>query len=314
MTFGTSALRNAVDAQLTRRRWDVVVIDHLETGWVLDAVPRPGPAVVYVAHNHEASVRAAVARADDGHVLHRLALGLEAKKTARLERRVVSRSDLVVAITDADAARFRPETHRDPLVLTPGYDGEMLPARRFDANIPRQVAMITSLDWHVKRANLESFVRIADPILAHAGVRLIVVGGAPDEFVRRVEASARATTMLGRVDSVDRVLTNARVGVVAEPLGGGFKLKVLDFVHRRVPIASIAGSIEGVPLRAGTDMLEFADAGALAHGIVEAIDDFSLLEALSNAAVDRCRGAFDWSDRGRRLADALGDLRSPSRI
>jgi glycosyltransferase involved in cell wall biosynthesis len=254
-----------------------------------------------------------VARAGDGTVTQRLALRLEAQKTARLERRVVRRADLVVAITNADAARFARDGHHDPLVLTPGYDGPALPERRFDAGIPRQVAMVTSLDWHVKRSNLEAFVRVADPVLARAGVRLVVAGAAPADFLRRIEASTQATEMLGRVDAVDRVLADARMGIVAEPLGGGFKLKVLDFVHRRVPIAAVTGSIEGMPLRAGADLLEFADASALAHSVVQSIDDFALLEHLSKSALDRCAGEFEWSDRGRRFADALANLRPQSR-
>ena len=310
MAFGTTVLRNAVVAQFARRRWDAVVVDHLETGWVVDVVPRPGPPIVYVAHNHETSVRADVARETTLGFGRRLALRMESVKIERLERKVLSRADLLVAITDTDAARFaRDAPSLSRLVLTPGYDGAPAPARVIDAATPRRVAIVTSLDWHVKQANLEAFVAVADPILAAAGVELVVAGHAPDGFVRRIEQSTRATRMLGRVDALDVLLAGTRMGIVAEPLGGGFKLKVLDYVYNRVPIASVAGSIEGMPFRDGTDHLVFPDAAALARGVVDVIDDDECLNGLQRRAFDQCGGAYTWAERGRRLADSLAALR-----
>ncbi len=164
---------------------------------------------------------------------------------------------------------------------------------------------MTSLDWHVKQANLASFVAIADPVLAKAGVQLAVAGSAPESFAAQIRRSSRATTMLGRVDALDELMDETRVGIVAEPLGGGFKLKVLDYVFGRVPVASLAGSVEGMPLREGTDHLVFGDAATLAEGIVRTIDDYALLNGLQQRAFARCATGFDWRERGEKLANAL---------
>ena len=149
-------------------------------------------------------------------------------RRGRLERRLLERAALVVAITDRDACRFASDDPTTPvLVLTPGYDGPRRTERTIDASTPRRAAIVTSLDWHVKQANLASFVAIADPVLAKAGVQLAVAGGAPESFAAQIRRSSRATTMLGRVDALDELMDETRIGIVAEPLGGGFKLKVL---------------------------------------------------------------------------------------
>jgi glycosyltransferase involved in cell wall biosynthesis len=306
MTVATTPLSAALAEHLRREPWDVVVVDHLEVGWVADAVDRSGPPIVYVAHNHERSVRSTAARRDGNRLDRRLALRWDASKAGRLERHLLERASLTVAITDHDARRFRTDApSAEVLVLTPGYSGTRRVSRTIDDTTPRQVTIVTSLDWHVKQANLAEFVAAADPLFANAGITLAVAGRAPAEFAQGIERSARATSLLGRVDDLDQLLDDSRIGIVAEPVGGGFKLKVLDYVYHRVPTASVAGSMEGVPLRDGIDHLVFPDVGELAVGVVDIIDDYPRLNRLQQHAFDRCGSAYDWSERGTRLAEAL---------
>jgi glycosyltransferase involved in cell wall biosynthesis len=299
------ALRQAVREALRDRRWDAVVVDHLETGWVLDDVPADAVAVAYVAHNHEASARAEIARGTRQGRLRRLALRLDARRAARLEGRLVARADLVTAITAADATRFARDGARRVVTLTPGYDGPRAEQRVLDESVPRRATIVTSLDWHAKRENLDLFLRAADPVFAAAGVELLVVGAAPAEYLRERASSCAATVFAGHVDSLAPVLAASRIGIVAEPLGGGFKMKALDFVFQRVPIAALEGSLAGVPLHAGDDHLTFPDVGRLARGVVSAIDDLATLNRLHERAYRACAAQFDWADRGARFAEAL---------
>jgi len=314
MTFATTPLRDRVRSLLASSHWDAVVVDHLETGWVADLVPAGGPPVVYIAHNHESSVRRAVAAQSDDRMDRRAALRLDAEKAGRLEARLVRRAALVVAITESDAARFAANAlGASIIVLTPGYQRDARTARTIDAETPRQATIVTSLDWHVKQANLAAFVGVADPIFAAAGVTLAVAGAAPPELAARIARSTDATTLLGRVEDLQELLAETRVGIVAEPLGGGFKLKVLDYVFNRVPIAALDGSIEGMPLQPGSDLLVFDDARALAEGVVAAIDDAERLNALQDHAFEQCRGGFDWTSRGEQFAHALSALATQAR-
>jgi hypothetical protein len=314
MTVATTPLAEALAAHLGSETWDVIVVDHLEVGWVADVVDRSGPPIVYVAHNHERSVRMTAARRAGTRLDRRLALLLDASKAGRLERQLLARAALIVAITDDDARRFMADApDADVLVLTPGYAGTRRASRTIDNTTPRQATIVTSLDWHVKQANLAEFVAVADPVFARAGITLAVAGAAPVDFGRAIERTTRATSLLGRVDDLDQLLDDTRIGIVAEPVGGGFKLKVLDYVYQRVPIASVAGSMEGVSLRDGIDHLVFSDAGNLATGIVGAIDDLPRLNELQQHAFDRCGSGYDWSERGTRLAEALTRVIAPRR-
>jgi hypothetical protein len=73
----------------------------------------------------------------------------------------------------------------------------------------------------------------------------------------------------------------------------------------------LAGSMAGVPLRAGESMLEFADDRALALGALAALDDLPRLTALQASAYEACVAAFDWKQRGVALRAAIAEMMSP---
>lgn len=301
------ALRSALNEQ-----WDAIVIDHLEMGWALPLVrARGGGArLVHVSHNHESAVRAAVARAEP-RPARRAALALDAWKVARLERAVVRAADLVTAITDEDGGGLAAIGARRVATLPPGYDGPCVDRTISDA-LPRRAVLLGTFEWHVKDANLARFLAIADPVFAEAGAELRVVGPVGQQS-RALAGALRATTFAGRVPSVAEELAAARLGIVAEPVGGGFKMKALDFVFCGVPMAVLAGSVNGLPLRSGESAIVCPDEAALAAAAVRVLDDVPLLDRLQRAARHACEGRFDWAERGRRLLAEIEAVNAPRR-
>jgi len=296
---------------VSRDCWSGVVFDGLSVGWAVAPVfkalaDRPRrPTFVYVSHNHEETLRAQIAR---NYVpsLKRCAMWLEAVKTARLERAVVDRVDLVTAITAEDGALYRarrPDKRVE--VLTPGYEGQPIVGRRITADVPRRAVIVGSFDWIAKRMNLEEFICAADPLFAAAGAELRVVGSGDPAFLDGLRKTARATEFTGTVDCVTPHLEQARVAIVPERSGGGFKLKVLDYVFNRTPIVALDGSVAGVPLQHADSFMVFPDHQTLAAGALRAMDDLALLNRMQERAYDVCRERFDWAARGRNLLSAM---------
>jgi glycosyltransferase involved in cell wall biosynthesis len=261
--------------------------------------------VVYIAHNHEESVRIALARNQRNPAL-RPFFHADAVKVARLERAVVDAADVVTAITPDDRTRYlarRPD--KRVVVLSPGYGGPPAPQRTITADLPRRAVLVGSFEWVAKRMNIEEFIEAADPVFAEAGIELQVVGGGDPDFIRRLQRRTSAVKLVGRVACIQPYIDTARLAIVPERTGGGFKLKVLDYVFNRLPIAALVHAVSGVPLRANDSILLYADHRSLALGVRDAIDDLPLLNRLHTAAFAACAGQFDWASRGRRLVGAM---------
>jgi glycosyltransferase involved in cell wall biosynthesis len=309
--FSTPAIRRLVRTILARKRYDAIVIDTLAMANSVDesALARSGVRTVYVSHNHEASIRGAIARSMSRVTPMGIALRWDAMKASAAERRVVEWAELITATSVPDAELFaRGPSATECLVLTPGYSGPKVASRVIDAHTPRRVVILGTYHWIAKQFNLTKFLRVAAEPLSGSGIGIDVVGSIPDRLVTSLRHRHPMVRFVGAVDDASSYLASARLGVVAEEIGGGFKLKALDYVFNRVPIAALRGSVAEMPLKDGASILETSTVAELAEAIERNIDDFVVLNGLQNAAFLDCAGQFAWVDRGRRLRSALGGV------
>ena len=303
---------HALDLAL-RQPWDVVVIDSLRSAWSVDFVERRHPGVtVFISQNHDATVRRRVAAEASLWSGRRALLTLDRHKVVRLERRVTELADVITSITEDDQRLFEVDAPtKRHLVLRPGWSGRRTAEPLPIDDRPRRVGIVGSFEWHVKQVNLRRFLLAADPIFARAGVELVVGGKVPASFVAEFDGRLGATTFLGWVEDLGDVLRSCRIGVISEPLGGGFKMKSLDYVFNDVPIAALTGAAAGLPLAPAVNMLEATNEPSLADVIVTAIDDSERLQAMAESARSACERVFSWDAAGAALVKAATSTLEP---
>jgi glycosyltransferase involved in cell wall biosynthesis len=217
----------------------------------------------------------------------------------------VDRAKLVAALTESDRDNLlRSAPGKSAVLIPPGFVGENRAHRIIDAQVPRHVVMLGSVQWIAKQMNLAAFLRAADPAFARAGITLDIVGDVAEAFQREWAPKVEATRFLGFVDDVNAVLDQARMGLLIDSLGGGFKLKVLSYLQTRTPVAALSGSFEGIPEPVARHFVVAPDAERLVAAIVAAIDDLPRLNAMQDAALVAAEGQFDWPENGCRFVAA----------
>ncbi|HEU4484476.1 MAG TPA: glycosyltransferase [Povalibacter sp.] len=300
-----------LDAQL-HEHWDVLVLDGYGTGWALERCRRYAArrrcVIVHVSHNHEEILWRDMARHADESLPKRIALWLNYLKVRALERRVVDAADLVTAITAEDAEALNRSGQVRTLILTPGYSGPVAGERRITASSPRRAILVGSFRWAVKQENLARFLEVADPQLAANGIGLDIVGDVSEELLATLRPRCRATTFHGFVEDTAPLLAQARIAVVPELIGGGFKLKLLDYLFARVPIATLAGAAAGLPPQLRDQLLQAADLDMLVRDIVSNIDAIDVLNEMQERAFCLAESLFRWEDRGRQLRQAIAQI------
>jgi polysaccharide biosynthesis protein PslH len=307
--FSTRDYGQHLDRILRTRNFDAVILDQYAMVWAIPYIARcqkqARPLIVYIAHNFETRLSADIAKNFRGDVFRKAALYANARKTADAERKLAGAADILVTLTRKDAAHLAPLSSNEKLVLPPGYDGPRAPARHIVQATPRRIAVLGSLHWTPKQMNLAAFLEAADPIMLNASIGLDIVGDIPDRLRQACEAKVKATRFHGFVDNLGEFLAARRMGLVIEETGGGFKLKVLDYIFNRLPIAAIKGSMAGLPLTAGLDYLCFESMQELADAVAATIDDLDRLNFMQQAAYAKCESEFDWSERGQTLCNAI---------
>jgi glycosyltransferase involved in cell wall biosynthesis len=300
-------IQRAALARMLERSWDWIVIDQAACAWALPMIPRE-TRVAYLAHNHETEVRRQVAADGGGSLPMRLVLRWDSRKYARMEKRLCQRAQLITAITPRDAAAFRGEAPGTPVcVLPPGYGGVIPdgPPREITAETPRQVVLAGAFEWVAKRRNLESFLHAAAGPFQQAKIGFQVVGKADPAWFDALAKQHPWARFEANVPSVAPFLDQARIGLIPEALGGGFKLKALDYIFRGLPLASVEAALSGVPVDPLSEAIAAPDPESLATAVAARIDDLRFLNHAAQRALEACRHAFRWEDRGVTLARAL---------
>jgi glycosyltransferase involved in cell wall biosynthesis len=240
--LATSELRCALQ-ELLGKPWDWIVLDHANSGGLLGTIMeyKRHARVCYVAHNAEGKVRPEVARSTPGLFL-RAAMTFDARKYKWLEQALVKMADVVICISDADVSYFQGATELH--VVPPIYLGGSETPRSISIATPRELLLLGSFEWIAKQRNLTDLVRVLAPTLQSNGIRLNVVGSIPSALEGDLSAVA-PIRFHGLVPDVLPFYRNARGGLVAETLGGGFKLKVLDYAFHHVPIFGLRAALAG---------------------------------------------------------------------
>jgi glycosyltransferase involved in cell wall biosynthesis len=312
----TDEYSDLLDLQL-REHWDAIVLDGYASGWALKRCQTYAqraplrPLLVHVSHNHEEAVWHSMAKEITGSPLKRIAAAQNYRKVRALERRLVHQSNLVTAITDEDGLALTNGTDAHFITVTPGYSGARTAHRHITADTPRRVILFGSFHWLAKQENLARFVECADPVFAQHGIELDVVGDAPVALIESLRARSQATRFHGFVNDPSSLLNQARMAVVPECIGGGFKLKVLDYLFARVPIASISSALRGLPQALKHCMLVRDDLTSLVAAIASRVDALDALNRMQDQAFTHACPLFDWRDRGVAFVAALARLRQP---
>lgn len=294
--------------------FETILFDQLGAGWALRLVRRwiarrckrdasfRAPQLIYIAHNHERLVWADMARQATGSMARKLAVRNNARKVARLEAQFNRTVDRIVNITEEDARAMQADgAPHEPIVITPGYSGAVLAPREITAATPRRVVMVGSFKWAIKEENLRQFLAVADPAFARHGIRFDVIGTVPDALRRSLEPTLRATTLHGYVQDVAPLFSQSRLAVVPEMIGGGFKLKFLDYIFGGMPVVSIDTAVAGLPVDIKSSLLVASGLDGVVRSIIANIDDIETLNRLQSHALELGTRAFDWTERGERL-------------
>jgi polysaccharide biosynthesis protein PslH len=312
----TKTYRRMLDAEL-QRPWNTLVLDGYGTGWALDRCVAYckdqrmlRPILVHVSHNNEEILWQLMGREARGTALRRLALRRNATKVAILERRIVRAVNLLTTITDEDRNTLGAAVAcNNSLSITPGYSGPVVSARRITAATPRRVIIMGSFQWVVKQENLRRFLEIADPIFEKQGIEMDVVGDIPKAFLATLKARCRATYFHGFVADVGPYLDRARIGIVPESIGGGFKLKFLDYIFGRLPVATVSQAVAGLPGELRLAMFNSEGLEGLVSEIVSQIDNINELNRMQERAFALGKAQFNWNIRGERLMRAIETVR-----
>lgn len=283
--------------------YEYIFVDHFRLLWIIEYLPKHlARRVIYISHNIESKSRE-VGFSMEKNLLKRAAFYLDYKKTLRFELKYLSIIQRCTAISNSDK-EFLKTLVENVSDLHPGYSGQRSEPREFD-RLERSVGWVGSFDFFAKQLNLIEFCEALRIRRNPASFRVIVIGRMPSSFKKKIELSYPFCTVYANVPDIYPLLENLRGGIICEPVGGGFKLKALDYIFGRTPIFALEGTCEGLDLVNETSYFTANSIEKLIEKISIEIDNSDRLKAVANKAFEQCNKRFSWDAEITRFANEV---------
>jgi sugar transferase (PEP-CTERM/EpsH1 system associated) len=296
--------------------FDAVVCDFLVPAANLPA-SLPIPSVLFT-HNVEAEIWRRHSEAASN-PLSRLLLAQQWKRMLRFERDVLSRFDLVLAVSEADGETFRrlyPDAVRAPIhTIQTGVDTSYFTPMP-GAERRGHLVFTGSMDWLPNEDGMTYFVKEILPRIRQVepGVTLSIIGRAPTPAVRRLAEQA-GIEVTGRVDDVRPHVAAGELYIVPLRIGGGTRLKIFEAMSMGKAVVSTTVGAEGLPVTPGRDILIADDPVRFAQAVIHVIRDTHARHQIEEAARRLVLERYDWAavatDFEEALASASDTASSP---
>jgi glycosyltransferase involved in cell wall biosynthesis len=286
-------------------RTEVVDLWHVEwTPYAQALQGIPGRRIV-MAHNVESVIWQRYHETATNPLV-RWYIGLQWRKYLRFEQQALQAADLTVAVSELDADRFRHDMGVPRVdVVDNGVDTSYFRP----ADTPRQPATLLflgSLEW---RPNLDAARQLLEHVFPAVrrevpDARLLLVGRNPPDWLHRAAQATANVELHGNVPDVRPFLARAGLLVVPLRIGGGSRLKILEALACRTPVASTRVGAEGLALDPGRHLEVSEGVDDLAASVVGLIRDPERAARQAEAGRAQVLRRYDWE----RLAERLEQL------
>jgi glycosyltransferase involved in cell wall biosynthesis len=299
-----AAVRAALQRAIHDERPAVGYLDHLDS--VLFAGAFRGALVVVDLHNVYSLL---VRRAANEHprAPARFYLRRQASLLDKVQRRAAKLADVVMAVSEQEAAHFRTLGARHVVVVPNGVDCAAyadLPEGRRTPDAPI-VLFVGGLGWspNVTAVRLLANAIVPEVRRSFPGARLRVVGRAPGPIANEL-GTLEWVDILGNVPDVRPHLAAASVLGVALEAGGGTRLKVLEAFAAGLPVVSTPVGCEGIMAEHGRHLL-VADRPSFAAAIAGLLGSPEAGARLAHEARALAWTMYDWDVIGARAAEVI---------
>ncbi len=272
-----------VSQRLRDDSYDAVFVD----GWLMAQYLPRGFGGLTVLHEHNAEHVMWRRQAErEGNPLLSALIRLEYRRVRSYEASILSRFDIVFAVSDADRqALIELGAEPERLRVLPNLPDPTLlerPALSFAA-AGSVILYFGTLSWPPNVEGLQNFLSSVFPLLRQRvpEARFVVAGKGAPAWLERLARRTAGVEFVGPVEDAEPLYRRARVFIEASRSGGGTRLKVLNALARGLPVVASPEGAEGLELVAGEHLLIASDAESTAEAVRRLLSEDGLWRTLS---------------------------------
>lgn len=288
----TPQMIKAVVDILQKEKFDAIFVNMFRLGYLINYIKSFSGIKVFIAHNVETQLSHST-YIYQKNPIKKLAYYLDYIKTKYFERKYINQFDCITTICDVDKEIFT--------TMFPSKQIEVLPpvidldnCKINTDHVENKFIICGAFHWEPKLINLKlllSSINIGK--YKENGYELMIVGRANKRDVDYVNKNYPGIHMTGPVESVLPYYEKARIAIVPELVGGGFKLKIAEAVQYSKPIVAIKGSVTDKSMIPGKHYIQADTFDDLIIKSLELMKNSRLQSDLVNNARQLFRNRYD---------------------
>ncbi len=301
--YQSPLMSSEIGKLVATNKFDVLICDFLAPAV---NVPRnlSCPAVLF-QHNVEAMIwkRHYEVQANQ---LKKVYLKDQWRKMRRFENEMCGRFDAVVAVSPEDREQMQQEYLARAVFDVPtGVDVEFFRPSGKGKPDAHNLVFTGSMDWLPNEDAIRYFTEQILPLIKQSvpEVTLTVVGRNPYPALLELSKRDNSVVVTGRVDDVRPYMERAAAYVVPLRIGGGTRLKIYEALAMEKPMVSTTIGAEGLPVKAGDELLLADTPDAFAAAVVKILKEPVAAQAMAERAAHNVRKNFGWEGVAKRFAE-----------
>ena len=292
--YESPEMRDEINRLLASQRIDVVVCDFLAPA--VNMPPNLDCTTVLFQHNVEAMIWKRHYEVQTN-TARKAYLYRQWQKMRAFEAKACPTFDSVIAVSREDREQMQQEYRLDNVFDVPtGVDTAYFQPTGKVATRPHHLVFTGSMDWLPNEDGIRYFTDQIMPRIKESvpDVTLTVVGR--DPYPSLVELSKRdpSVTVTGRVEDVRPYIEEAAVYIVPLRIGGGTRLKIYEAMAMEKPVVSTTIGAEGLPVKAGEEIVLADTPEAFAESVVGLFRQESFSTQIGQRSAAKVRAEFGW--------------------
>lgn len=279
---------------------DLVHLDSLDLHGLLPNLP--GVPIACTHHSIESELLRLRAYQIPGPALRKYILH-QAALVEKVERRLTPRIDLNVMMSDLDASRLRELAPKAPTTVAPnGVDTRRFRPAAASTVEAGKVVFLGPTYMFPNRDAISYMLNTIWPIVTarQASASLELIGKISVAERRRLE-HLNSVVSLGFVEDIRPHIAQAACCVAPLRVGGGTRLKILDYWALGKAVVSTSVGCEGLHATDGENILIRDDPKEFACAVLEILSNDGLRTKLEVNARKTAEGLYSWDTIGAQL-------------
>jgi glycosyltransferase involved in cell wall biosynthesis len=294
-----------IERLMKELHYDIVHIDHAHMGkyglWMKERYKTP---IVIRQHNYETLIYERFAE-NEKNLLKKLVARIHGKRLRKEEARFLKAFDAVIPITNEDEGLMKRDVPEATYYTIPaGVDIDYYQPSTSE-EIPNSILWIGGINWLPNLDAIEFFAKEILPLVVKGvpDATFDIVGEKTDRLQHLVKSGVNNIRLHGRVPDIRPFMARSAVMICPLRVGGGMRLKLLDFFASGKAVVSTHIGAEGNAARDGEEILLRDDKESFAEAVILLLKDPELRKKLGAKARDLAEREYSWDTIGRRFCE-----------